>query len=260
MTTNIEKFKDLVAESIDGQAEFFLKSFIFALEDNWKEVPQLSTKFKKALLESGSTKSEMDEALAAGFLQANGRTRTAIQRRDEIRDIDLDDNKMISFIEYLLLHFKGMVLSEYYKRHGETPKENLSNHAIGVTGVGEKLLEELFTLPVGLDPQLEKAIEEFTATKRARENKLKELSEKAKQGGVKGIAAQNEIAQMDSQDQTEMNRMELSLNASKKRSMKNSGEAVLNERKKQEEEEKKRKLEEGRTAMKNRAAMWEKNN
>lgn len=253
----LQKFNALVESSVDDQAEFFLKSFIFALEDNWKEVPELSTKFKKALQGAGESGDQMNEATAASFLQANGRTRTALQRRDEIRDIDLDDNKMISFIEYLLLHYKHMILSEYYKRMEQTPIEPLDNFGIGVVGVGEKLLDELFTLPVGLDPALERAIEEFTATKKAREARLKDLEEKANQGGVKGFAAKNEIAQMESEDKTEMNRMEISLNAAKKRGAKQSGEVALAEKKKLEEEAEKKRLEDGRAAMKNRAALWE---
>ena len=49
------------------------------------------------------------------------------------------------------------------------------------------LLDELFTLPVGLDPELERAIEEFTAKKKQRESKMKDLNERAAAGGVKGL-------------------------------------------------------------------------
>lgn len=85
--------------------------------------------------------------------------RTAQQRKDEIRDIDLDQNDRIAYIEYLLLHYKGMILTEYYKRTKENPPHTLENNCIGVTGVGNQLLDELFTLPIGLDPELVKAIE-----------------------------------------------------------------------------------------------------
>ena len=34
------------------------------------------------------------------------RERTALQRKEEIKDIDLDFNDRICFIEYLLLHYK----------------------------------------------------------------------------------------------------------------------------------------------------------
>ena len=58
-----------------------------------------------------------------------------------------------------------------------------------------------------MDPELERAIEEFTAKKKAREAKMKTLTEVAENGGVRGMAAANEIKQMESQDVTEMNRM-----------------------------------------------------
>jgi hypothetical protein len=112
-------------------------------------------------------------------------------------------------------------------------------------------------MPVGLDPELERAIEEFSQTKKARENKLKDLEAKAAQGGVKGLAAKNEIEQMETQDQTEMNRLELTLNAAKKKSAKNSGEQALAAKKKREEEEEKKKRDEGKAKIKGIAAQWE---
>lgn len=60
-------------------------------------------------------------------------------------------------------------------------------------------MDELFTLPIGLDPELEKAIEEFTATKKKQELKVKDLQERAAQGGVKGLAAKNELEQLEAQ-------------------------------------------------------------
>ncbi|EFC39781.1 predicted protein [Naegleria gruberi] len=257
------RFQDLVAKSIDEQCEFFLKSFIFALGDDWPEVVKLSTTFKKYLADSNreGSQNELDEAQAADFLQKNGKTRTATQRRDEIRDIDLDFNKLIAFIEYLLLHYKHLILSEYYKRHTElsVPAGYLDNQSIGITGVGYALLEELFEMPAGLSEELENAISEFYAQKRARENRLKDLEEKSDLVGVKGLQAKNELAQMQSQDQTEMNKLEMTLNAAKRKALKNpSGEQLLAQKKKQQEDEEKKKLEEGRLKMKDRASLWEK--
>jgi hypothetical protein len=47
--------------------------------------------------------------MAADFLQKHGKERTAIQRGQEIKDIDLDNNSRIAFIEYLLLHYKVII-------------------------------------------------------------------------------------------------------------------------------------------------------
>ena len=101
-----------------------------------------------------------------------------------------------------------------------------------ILGVGHKLLDELFTLPVGLDPELEKAIEEFTEKKKERNAKMKDLSDKAAVGGVKGLAAKNELEQMAAGDKTELNRLEVTLEAAKKKASKSNGEAALLQKKK----------------------------
>ena len=43
-----------------------------------------------------------------------------------------------------------MILGEYYKRHEKEPLEDLSLDGVGITEVGAKLLEELFSMPAGL--------------------------------------------------------------------------------------------------------------
>jgi len=192
------KFDALVLKDTDGQLEFFLKSFIFELGDDWKEVCELSKKFKKYLKDQ-SEKKDLNHVQASDFLQQNGKTRTGLERKKECKDIDLNSDGRICFIEYLLLHYKCMILKSYYKRTEKEPEEDLSNDGVGVTGVGPKVLEELFTLPLGLDPKLVAAIEEFTAKKRKREAKMAKLEKKAAKGGVLGKAAKNEIEQMMSQ-------------------------------------------------------------
>lgn len=61
------RFQDLVDKTIDEQCEFFLKSFIFALGDDWPEVVKLSTTFKKYLADSTTSSSfsqtQLDEGL-----------------------------------------------------------------------------------------------------------------------------------------------------------------------------------------------------
>jgi len=131
---------------------------------------------------------------------------------------------------------------------------------VGVKGVGPKLLEELFTLPIGLDPALEKAIEEFTQKKREREKRMATLEDKVALGGVKGMTAKNELAQLESQDKTEMNRVEITLNAAKKRASKKSGDEALQKKKKEQEAAEKAKRDESRNRLKAKAALWEQGN
>jgi len=252
-----EQFTELCQKSSDDQMELFLKSFIFALGDDWKQVINLRKTFGVYIDRSGEGKDSMNVVQAADFLHKNGLERTAQQRSAEVKDVDLDKNERISFAEYLLLHFKAMILAEYYKRLEVAPVEDLSNNCVGVVGVGDKLLDELFTMPFGLSPELEKAIEEFTAAKKEKEAKVKKLNEVIKAGGVKGLAAENEIKQIEAADSTASNRIEITLAAAKRKASKNSGDQALQEKRKKEEAEKQKAAEEARARLAAKKNLWE---
>ena len=232
-------FSSVAERDLDSQCEFFLKSFIFALGDDWKDVASLAARFKKcaASVDDDTPPEMLNHIQASGFLQKEGKTRTATQRKAELNDVDIDNDGFINFTEYLLLHYKPMILAEYYKRHETEPEEDLSNDCIGLVGVGNKLVEELLTLPKGLNPAIEAALEEFTENKKAREAKIKALEEKAAAGGVKGMAAKQELVILESgKDDTEMNRIEITLNAAKRKAAKHRGSVVLAQNRKAEED------------------------
>lgn len=98
MATLQAKLKDLVAKSSGEQLEHFLKTFIFELGDNWKDVIQLEKEYRKRVSEAQEGKPDLNPIMAADFLQKSGLERTAIQRKQEVADIDLDKNGRISFI------------------------------------------------------------------------------------------------------------------------------------------------------------------
>lgn len=75
-----------------------------------------------------------------------------------------------------------MILQAFYKQKGQPCPFDLSPGAVGITGVGAQLLEQLFTPPVGLDPALARAIDEFMAQKNERETRIKDLTAKAAAG------------------------------------------------------------------------------
>lgn len=257
------RFGELTKQDSEQQTEVFLKSFIVPLGDDWKNVLNLQKDFVKMLRDEGDNQTAHNEVQAMTMLQKHGAERTTIQRREEVRDIDLDNDQRISFIEYLLLHFKVMILTEFYKRHECDPEEDLSKGGVGITGVGSKLLDQLFNGVQGgtLPPELEKAIEDFTAMLRARNEKMKTLSEQGKGASVKALAARNELEQMEKEDPTEMNRLEITLNAARRKHLKKKdGAAELEAKRKAElkaEEEKKRL---SRASLKEKAALWNNNN
>lgn len=210
---------DLVKKDTDEQLQFFLKSFIMQLGDEWKIVVQLCSHFKQYLADT-CNRQDLDVVQAAEFLQRQGRTRTALQRKTELQDIDLNNDNRIAFTEYLLLHYKVMVLTSFFERHQAQPTVDLTDEGVGLTGVGDMLLQELFKVPVGVDAELMRAIEEFVAKQKARDAKIQELTEKAAQGGVKGMTAQTELNMVKNEDMTEMNRISLTLEAAKRRAAK----------------------------------------
>ena len=169
----MKDFEKLAEGDTDAQCEHFMKSFIFALGDDWKSVHKLGSKFKKYLVDHNEDK-DLSPVEAADFLQHEGaylawpvpglclclawakpgrdifihyksfssiliyfchsfvfvllgKTRTGLQRKQELRDVDVNNDDRICFIEYLMLHYKVLILTEYYKRKGLEPEEDLTN-------------------------------------------------------------------------------------------------------------------------------------
>lgn len=117
-------------------------------------------------------------------------------------------------------------------------------------------------MPYGLSAELTKALEDFTAKKKAREAKEEELKQKAAAGGVKGKAAENELKQMQGEDSTEMNKMQITLDNALKKAIAQGQKAIqdsIESKKQKEEEEKTKKAAESRAKLKEKTAMWENN-
>ena len=97
--STICNFTKIVESPPDEQCEFFLKSFIFALGDKWKDVPRLKEAFTKHAKSTGPDAAHMNHIQAADFLQHHGKTRTGLQRKTELEDIDLNnDGQILSLI------------------------------------------------------------------------------------------------------------------------------------------------------------------
>jgi len=188
----------------------------------------------------------------------NGQERTAAERKNEIADIDIDHNGRIAFIEYLLLHYKAMILNDYYTRTGQPPKYDLSTGGKGIGGVGYELLDELFTIPSSLPPELVRALEELTAQKKAREAEMASLAATAKGGGVKGGVAAQKLAAMQVEGLSdEMKKTEAKINSAIRKTGKNSAQQELDKKKQAEDKAAKEKASASKAALKAKAAQWE---
>lgn len=201
------KLRNLEKESIDEQARFFQQRFVFSLGERFKEVQDVKGKFLAAL-KNDDGKDTLSAAGAAGFLQGLGLTRTALQRKAELQDVDVTGDGRTSFIEYLLLHFKILILEEHFKRKGTEPDVDMGNQGVGLTGVGDRLVEELFSIPAGLDPELESLMQQFSVEHKKREDDIAELRRLVGEGGVKGMAAKSQLDSKLNEDQSAMHAVE----------------------------------------------------
>jgi len=195
------------------QRDFFVKRFILALDDKYTEVMNLHSAFD--IKAKGGI--DLDFVGASDFLQKNGKTRTATQIKGELKDVDVDNNGRTSFIEYLLLHYKIMILDSFYKRKGVEPEVELKDDGVGLVGVGDQLILELYSPALGMDPELEKMMRDFAIHKKNRETKIAELEAIIAQGGVKAMATKAELEKVTSENSSELNHLEAKIKAATKK-------------------------------------------
>jgi len=207
------KFSALCKQSTIEQRDFFIKRFILALDDQYTDVMDMWAKFD--VKAKGGI--DLDFVGASDFLQKNGKTRTATQTKGELKDVDVDNNGRTSFIEYLLLHYKIMILESYYRRKGVDPEVELKDDGVGLVGVGDQLILELYSPALGMDPELEKMMRDFAVHKKTRETKIAELEAIIAQGGVKAMATKAELEKVTAENGSELNHLEAKIKASTKK-------------------------------------------
>lgn len=99
------QFIEVAEQSIDDQAKIFLRAFVIDFKGNFEVVVDLAGEFHK-FAEGGK---ELDEMMAHRFLEKRGETVTVAKLRDWLKEVDLDRNRKISFIEYCLYKWQKTV-------------------------------------------------------------------------------------------------------------------------------------------------------
>jgi len=216
----------LTQKTIDEQCKFFQQRFVFTLGDRYWEVAELKKLFEELLKHDDGKGTSMSAAVAADFLQKTGRTRTAMQRKAELADVDVNGDGRTSFIEMLMLHFKTMVLEEFFRRQEMGSDVDLSNDGVGLTGVGDRLVEELYAPPQGVDPELEKMMKDFSIEHAKRKKEIADLEEQVAQGGVKGMSAKNTLETVKKRDNSDMHAIEARIAAAIKKAEKKTIEEM----------------------------------
>jgi len=142
--------------------------------------------------------SDLDEFNAHRFLENLGETKRVVELRESLRAIDLDFNKRMALIEYLLFRYK-------------------------------QTITELLSRPQGTNEELAKAqqaLDQVSAEIEKIENKKRDLENKSKGSGVKATQAKNELAQLFNSDPTDLNRALLTAEAAVRKAQKLGGTAA----------------------------------
>ena len=228
-----------VASPVDEQANIFLKAFVLDFAGSkFEEVLDIASAFKRFILPNAASQSDLEEALAHQFLEKRGETITAAALRDQLRIVTPDNHHRLSFLEYALFKFQ------------KTPVDFFTELRNPNRGGGEALRQ---------------AIEAYRAVLKIREDretKMEELGRAAEAGGVKGMAAKNQLAQMREEDQLALNKAEITSAANKRKAEKNAVDPFEEEQKRMvadkvaREAEEKKQRDEARGRLAARAAMF----
>jgi|EP01047_Picozoa_sp_COSAG01_P034061 hypothetical protein len=104
-------FSDVASSSIDDQAAAFLKAFVYDFQDGrlggFQAVLQIKEQFRGYLSAPDEPDCEVDAAHR--FLESRGETETVAGLRDVMSSLDLDSNRRMALIEYLLFRFQKSI-------------------------------------------------------------------------------------------------------------------------------------------------------
>jgi len=241
----LDRFKELITLSIDEQAKAFLRAFVTEFQGSFEKVLDQVEEFKGYATKGGD--GQLDEHQAHVFLEKKGEAATVVEFREKMKQIDIDFNKKVSVLEYLLFVYK--------KSTKQLFEAKPSAHLIR---------------------QLEEAIEKYQAVfrgKKEREEKIAQLEAIVAAGGKDAPKAKAELMNLKSHDSAEDTSNEISALAAKlkaKRALANPEEenrrlqeeafkeeqARLAEEQRKKDAEEKRKQEESRQRLKDKAKLW----
>jgi len=192
--TNMEQFSVEGKKNYRHQAIFFLNAFWTECKDDAEKIWDFMRRFQR-LDTKGEDGCELDEFYAHKFLENLGETMTALEMRNALRTIDVNNDNQMCLLEYLIYRFHQAV-------------------------------DELMARPQGINEEVEKAqaaLEAVQAEINTIEKQKSELEARVNLGGVKGNTAKQELFKLLNNDPTELNRKILTAEAALRKAQKSEG-------------------------------------
>lgn len=180
------QFNALTDKSVRAQADAFTLAFCGSLKEKFSEISLYTEAFEEIVKvnvqrvkASGKSCSwgglgvgelaQLDEDLAHRFLEQQGQTMTVVEMRDMFRSIDLNNDKKMSFLEYLLWKYDKSVVELF----ADVEQEDLPILAELDTALAEK--------------------NKHVSAREQYESKISELEAKVEGGGFHGNKASIEL-------------------------------------------------------------------
>jgi len=194
-------------------------------------------------VEKGKEGSDLDEFNAHRFLEKLGETKSVKDLRDELRDIDMDFNKRMAIIEYLLYRYRRTISDFVRRPQGDNSEEVAQaqraleeaqasleeariaqEHATNEAQIAAEKAEASLLAENELKAALRELHEQEEAQNR-RKVELEQKSEDTNLGVVQRNKAKNELAQFLSEDPLPLRRAKLNTEAATKKAEKARKEA-----------------------------------
>jgi len=131
----LTQFKQVTAKTYEDQAKFFLNAFWREYREDAENIWKYAQKIIELDLEKGKKGSDLDEFSAHRFLEHMSETKRVIELRESLRSIDLDFNKRMALIEYLLFRYKQTIKELLSRPQGDS--EELRQAEVNVKAAQE---------------------------------------------------------------------------------------------------------------------------
>jgi len=222
MSSEEEKFRAFTASTYAEQGKAFLNAYWGTCEFEAENIWGWAHEFINLDHEHGKQGNDLDEFNAHRFLEKLGETKTIRDLRDELRDIDMDFNKRMALVEYLLYRYRHTI-SDFVRRPQGGNVEELQ-HAQRNLDEAQAALDEARAAQeeaTKAEAELRAALDELHAQEEAynqRKMELERKSEDTNLGVVQRNKAKNELAQHLAEDPLPLRRAQLTTEAATKKS------------------------------------------
>jgi len=220
-------FKEVTKKPYIDQAKFYLNAFWKESQDELENIWKYAQKFIELDLQKKKEGCDLDEFNAHRFLEQVGETKRVVELRETLKAIDLDFNKRMALVEYLLFRYKQTIKELVTRPQGGDEKVQQQIKE------AQSKLEQVQTALADLQTKLaaqqkaEEAVKKAEAEQRAAVAELKQQEEtyqntintletKSKDTNI-GVVQRNkaaaELAQVKSEDPLPLRKAKISSEA-----------------------------------------------